>query len=204
MTTTPTPRRGRSATVVAVLALLFLASGCRIIAYDLAPEPERYRMTLDQRTGASTVHTAWEFVSERVVEDDTPAGTICFGNYVPEVGLGGPCEAEPLIFLGYEFGLDLDNSAPAARRHTIEVTGYYEDETVPLEVADLTAWASFDDGAGWAPVAVEPTGQDTFDLLVEHPRAGSGSGSVSIRVHAGDAEGNTVEQTIENAYTLRR
>jgi hypothetical protein len=199
----PSTRRRGATVVAAVLTLVFLATGCRIVAYDLAPESQRYRMTVDQQSGGSTVRTAWEFTSARVVEDDTPDGTICFGNYVPEVGLGGPCEAEPLIFLGYEFGLDLANTARAARPHTIEVTGYYEDETLPLEVVELTAWASFDEGGTWSPLAVEPTGDGTFDLTVDHPAARDG-GSVWLRVHAGDTEGNTVEQTIEHAYALRR
>ncbi|MBB5786087.1 hypothetical protein [Jiangella mangrovi] len=204
MTTTTARRRRRATVVAAVLTLLLLATGCRIIAFDLAPEAQRYRMTLDQENGASTVHTAWEFTSARVVEDDTPEGTMCFGNYVPEVGLGGPCEAEPLIFLGYELALDLDNTAPAGRQHTVEVTGYYEDDTKPLEVVELAAWASFDEGATWTPLTVEATGGGTFSVTVDHREAGPRPGSVWLRVHAGDTEGNTVEQTIENAYALRR
>ncbi|TDC47396.1 hypothetical protein E1212_24305 [Jiangella ureilytica] len=199
----PSTRRRGITVVAAVLTLLFLATGCRVIAYDLAPESQRYRMTVDQQSGGSTVRTAWEFTSARVVEDDTPDGTICFGNYVPEIGLGGPCEAEPLIFLGYEFGLDLANTAPAGRRHMVEVTGYYEDETAPLEVVELTAWASFDEGGTWSPLGVEPVGGGTFAVAVDHPAARDG-GSVWLRVHAVDTEGNTVEQTIENAYGLRR
>ncbi|WP_053203490.1 hypothetical protein [Jiangella muralis] len=199
---TITTRRG--AVVAALLALVVLATGCRVIAYDLAPEPQRYQMTLDQRTGVSTVHTSWEFVSAHVAEDDTPAGTICFGNWVPELGLSGPCEAEPLIFLSYEFGLALDNTARAGRPHTIAVTGYYEDGTNGLEVTELTAWASYDDGAEWAPVDVEPTGPGTFDLSLRHPGLDRTSGSVALRVRAEDGDGNTVEQTIQDAYALRR
>jgi hypothetical protein len=203
MSISATPGRRPALVLAAVLALLALATGCRVIAYDLAPGSERYTLELDQDNGTSIVHTTWEFTSAHVGADDTPEHTVCFGNYVPELGLGGPCTAEPLIFLRYDLDLDLDNTVRAGRAHTVAVTAYYEDPGTAPAVDELQAWATFDDGGGWQPLPVAATGDGSFEVTVAHPRLTETDGAVGLRIHATDTDGNTVEQTIDRAYGLR-
>jgi hypothetical protein len=55
---------------------------------------------------------------------------------------------------------------------------------------------SYDEARTWR--SVTDSGDDR--LVLDHPR---GASSVSLRVHLTDAQGNTVEQTVERAYLLR-
>jgi len=72
-------------------------------------------------------------------------------------------------------------------------------------VADLTAatvQASFDDGATWKTVETSRTGTDIWTARVVHPRKGTGTGFVSLRVQATDGSGITVDTTTIRAYAL--
>ncbi len=63
----------------------------------------------------------------------------------------------------------------------------------------LAVQASYDDGATWTPVTVATTG-DHWTATLTHP---AGGGFVSLKATAGDAAGNSVDQTILRAYALK-
>lgn len=191
----------RAGTVVLLSCLVALAPGCAaggdLVAYDLPPEPHRY--TLEVTT--QNVTTVWEYTSQRPAGDDSVQPCL-------EEALGDPepqgCRPEPLIFLRYELGLDLDNTVPARRPHEITVTGYYQPRLAEMpELTELSVEASFDDGTTWRSM---PTGTareaGTFTATIRHRDAGAGD-PVTLRISALDSEGNTVVQTIPEAYRLR-
>jgi hypothetical protein len=60
----------------------------------------------------------------------------------------------------------------------------------------LTAEASYEGGQTWTPATVRGNAQ----LILQHQ---AGAEAVSLRAKAVDGNGNTVEQTIINAYKLR-
>ncbi|WOX21417.1 hypothetical protein [Streptomyces solicathayae] len=196
----PSSRRRKVKLVVsAALAMLALV-GCKadVIAYDLPAESARYSF----RAETDGVKTVWGYTSERPTKADTPTSQPCLADVV--VKEPGPCRPEPLIFLRYDFGLGLDNTAPAEEAHPVTVTGYYQDRLgTPPTVTRLRAEASFDGGKTWKPVTTTAGGKNTFTARITHPSRDRASGGVALRISATDSAGNTVEQTIPQAYRLR-
>jgi hypothetical protein len=67
-------------------------------------------------------------------------------------------------------------------------------------VTALTVQASHDDGQTWQPVRLSRTGERQWRASVRNPA----EGFVTLRASATDADGNTVQQTIERAYGVTR
>ncbi|MFE7616859.1 hypothetical protein [Streptomyces sp. NPDC057496] len=194
-------RRRRTAKLAASAAVAMLALvGCKadVISYDLPAESARYTF----RAETNGVRTAWEYTSERPTESDTPTSQPCIADVV--VKDPGECRPEPLIFLRYDLGLDLDNTAKADRLHPITVTGYYQDRlSTPPTVNELRAEASFDGGRTWRPVSSRADGKNTFTVRVKDPKRDKAPDGVALRITATDSAGNEVEQTMPRAYGLR-
>ncbi|MFE7357758.1 hypothetical protein ACFU8Q_32645 [Streptomyces sp. NPDC057543] len=181
---------------VAMLALV----GCKadVISYDLPAESARY--TFQAETNG--VKTAWEYTSDRPAKSDTPTSQPCVADVV--VKDPGACRPEPLIFLRYDLGLGLDNTAKADGLHPITVTGYYQDRlSTPPTVTELRAEASFDGGKTWQPVITKADGKNTFTARIKHPKRDQAPEGVALRITATDSAGNNVKQTIPQAYRLR-
>lgn len=181
---------------VAMLALV----GCKadVISYDLPAESARY--TFQAETNG--VKTAWEYTSDRPTKSDTPKSQPCVADVV--VKDPGECRPEPLIFLRYDLGLGLDNTAKANGLHPITVTGYYQDRlSTPPTVTDLRAEASFDGGKTWKSVSTKADGKNAFTASIEHPERDKAPEGVALRITATDSAGNKVKQTIPQAYRLR-
>jgi hypothetical protein len=66
----------------------------------------------------------------------------------------------------------------------------------PVPPQQFSAEVSYDGGKTWMPVTVVGS-----ELKLEHP---AGANTVSLRAKATDSDGNTVEQTIVDAYKLRQ
>ncbi|MFB7217911.1 hypothetical protein [Streptomyces sp. NPDC056227] len=181
---------------VAMLALV----GCKadVISYDLPAESARYTF----QTETNGVKTAWEYTSDRPTKPDTPTSQPCIADVI--VKEPGACRPEPLIFLRYDLGLDLDNTVKAGGSHPITVTGYYQDRlsTLPT-VTELRAEASFDGGKTWQSASTKADGKNTFTTRIEQPKRDEAPGGVALRITATDSAGNTVKQTIPKAYRLR-
>lgn len=202
MRTYPSARR-HAGPVLGLLCAVAVASGCSsdFISYDLPPEPARYTLEVDSPDG---VHTTWEYVSQRAEEDTAPEHQPCVGELFQFQPPDTPCAPEPLIFLRYDLDLALDNTAPAAAAHEVTVTAYYQERlTTPPEVTDLQLEVSYDGGQTWAAVPVTSGDGGVFAATLTHPALGDTSGTVGLRVSAADSQGNTVRQTVPNAYRLR-
>ncbi|MFF3729139.1 hypothetical protein ACFYXM_02095 [Streptomyces sp. NPDC002476] len=192
-------RRKVNLAASAAVAMLALA-GCKadVISYDLPAESARY--TFQAETNG--VKTAWEYTSDRPTKPDTPTSQPCVADVV--VKETGPCRPEPLIFLRYDLGLGLDNTAKANGPHPITVTGYYQDRlSTPPTVTELRAEASFDGGKTWQSVSTKADGKNTFTARIKHPKRDKAPEGVALRITATDSAGNEVEQTIPQAYRLR-
>lgn len=164
--------------------------------YELGAEAAQYRLTLE----APDVVAAWDFSSSTVTEEATPPGLQC-----PETAFADsttPCQPQPLIFLRYDAGLDLLNTAPAPGAHRLQVTAYRQAAGGP-PLAGLRLWFSTDGGNAWTPVPdLRESHDGTFTGTVYVPPVDRTSGTVSLRAEAWDVDGNRVEQTILDAYGL--
>ncbi|MBO0913007.1 hypothetical protein [Streptomyces laculatispora] len=192
-------RRKVILTVSAAVAALTLV-GCKadVIAYDLPAESARYSFQAE----TNGVKTAWEYTSGRPDKADTPTSQPCVADVV--VKDPGLCRPEPLIFLRYDLGLGLDNTAEADGTHLITVTGYYQERlSTPPTVTDLRVEASFDGGRTWQPASTRADRKNTFTARIKHPKRDKAPDGVALRVTATDSAGNNVKQTIPKAYRLR-
>jgi hypothetical protein len=167
----------------------------------LLPTAATYQLdwkTTEFRDPAISTTTKWRFLSgpeDRAVE--LPEDTYCG----PDTSQG--CSLLPLLFVNYD--LDLTNALSAAAGSPFELAfgvGGQQAAPTPTGVS-ATVSVSFDDGVTWTdPRAATSHGNGKFTLPIQHPPLGETSGHVSLRVHAKDAVGNSVEQELIHAYAL--
>ncbi|MBB5787772.1 S8 family serine peptidase [Jiangella mangrovi] len=173
-------------------------------SFQLPPGTGDYRLTMDYvQPGppdglATRIATEWEFTSTPPTAGQLPEAYEC-----PVAALTDPCAFQPLVQLRWDLGLDLVNSAPAGRRHTI---GLHAAAPGGGPAADrLRVWFSVDDGASWRPTQVRPDGRRAsgdYRVTVPHPDLDATNGHVWLRTEAWTAAGDSVVQTIERAYRL--
>ncbi|SMD23716.1 Subtilase family protein [Kibdelosporangium aridum] len=147
--------------------------------FDVPADTGTYTLTAEAiRSGVSDVSTtvrgAWTFRS-------------------------GPAGADPvrlpLSTVRYTPALDATNSAPAGESFIVPVSVQAQNSGQGTVPKSLTVEASFDGGQTWTAATVVA---NVF-AIVQHPNDAT---SVSLRAKATDRAGNTVEQTIINAYKL--
>ncbi|MEV1147349.1 hypothetical protein [Micromonospora sp. NPDC049799] len=147
------------------------------------PGPARYRLDLttqrssDEWRYATRTETAWQFASAR------PAGDAA--------------QPLPLLQVDYRVPADLRGEVAGDRAHQLGLT-LRQPVGVPAPTGtQLRVEVSFDGGRSWRAVPVRGSGTG-FTAVVP-----AGHGTVSLRAHARDAAGNTVDQTVLDAYGLR-
>ncbi|MGI5248457.1 hypothetical protein [Actinacidiphila glaucinigra] len=198
----PTRRRKIVLAGLAAAASLVL-SGCAggtgdLVAYDLPAKSARYTFEAD----TNGVKTVWEYSSDKPTKGDAPQLQPCMGDVVGDNRAA--CRPEPLIFLRYDLGLGLDNTAKAGETHPITVVGYYQERlTTPPKLNSLQVEATFDGGRTWQTVSSKAAGTNTFTASIRHPKRGRAAQGVGLRISATDTGGNTVRQTFPTAYKLR-
>ncbi|MGC4808767.1 hypothetical protein [Micromonospora sp. DT233] len=143
----------------------------------------RYRLDVSTRRSseqwrwATRTDTAWQFTSAR------PAGTAA----VPL----------PLLQVDYRVPADVRGTVPGGRPHRLGLT-LRQPAGVPAPTGtSVRVEVSHDGGRTWRTVPVLGHGT-RFTALVP-----AGRGAVSLRVRAADRAGDSVEQTVIDAYGLR-
>ncbi|ONI79436.1 hypothetical protein ALI144C_26875 [Actinosynnema sp. ALI-1.44] len=147
--------------------------------FQVPADTGSYTLTTEAvRSGVSdvstTIRAAWTFRSG-------PAGT-------------DPVRL-PLSTVRYTPALDATNSAPAGESFIIPVSVQQQASNQGTVPKTLTVDASFDGGQTWTATTIVAN----VLAIVQHPNDAT---SVSLRAKATDRAGNTVEQTIINAYKV--
>jgi subtilisin family serine protease len=149
---------------------------------DTTAAPARYRLDLTTERGgeewlwATRTETSWEFRSGR------PAA--------------GRTEPLSLLQIGYAVPADLTGYVSGRHPHLLGLTLWHQEGLPAPRGTTLRVEVSLDEGAKWRSVPVIRHG-DGYRALIP-----AGYGSVSLRVHARDAAGNAVTQTVIRAYGL--
>ncbi|MGK5739831.1 S8 family serine peptidase [Micromonospora sp. URMC 103] len=147
------------------------------------PDAARYRLDVStQRSSAewrwgTRTDTAWQFTSAR------PAGDAA--------------RPLPLLQVDYQVPADLRGEVPGNRPHQLGLTLRQPAGVPAPRGTDVRVEVSFDGGKSWRPAPVHGSGT-RFTAMVP-----AGHGTVSLRVHAADRAGNSVDQTVVDAYGLR-
>lgn len=110
----------------------------------------------------------------------------------------------PLLRVDYDTRVGLDNTVPAGSVRPLGLRVVHPDGLgdAPF-IRSAQLWVSYDEGDSWHEVAAVPTGPSrgsgNYTALVVHPQEHE---SVSLRVEATDADGNSIEQTVLRAYGI--
>jgi subtilisin family serine protease len=153
--------------------------------FDLSPGLATYRLELEATRAlpsqlSSQIDLAWTFRSEHVAGDE-PARL-------------------PVMTVRFAPILDEHSRAPAGRFFLIPVAISRQLDAPSAPLTRLTVDASYDRGKTWQAAPVLRLG-DIGVAVVRHPAR---QGLVSLRATAVDRSGNAVEQTILDAYRLRK
>jgi hypothetical protein len=110
----------------------------------------------------------------------------------------GAVVTEPVILADYDVDVDLRNRVRALehRRVAFDLNlAHAAGSTSTAPIGDVTVEASYDDGLTWRPATVTDEGTGRHGVVL--PR---GTGFVSLRLHAADTAGSSLDQTIIRAW----
>ncbi|WP_433173549.1 S8 family serine peptidase [Actinoallomurus sp. CA-150999] len=143
-------------------------------------DPGRYRLELDatnrQRDTSTSTHTAWE-VDAAFDKASAPL---------------------PMLSFGYDVPLDLLNSVAGGSKYTARINTAYQTAYKGSGPFTVDAWVSHDGGKTWTGLGSRTTdeaGDARFAI-----RSPKGAKAVTLRVKATDAHGDSVDQTINDAW----
>jgi len=163
---------------------------------DVPAADAAYRILFDEtriapwHTQAIRSSTEYTFRSAHAGATSVPANWIC----ADRTNTG--CAAVSLLNLGYRTQVDLTNQAPPGPQH-LNISVTHSPGIPDLPISTATVEVSFDDGGTWTPATVTG-GNGQYDATFTAPSPGF----VSTRVHATDAAGTAITQTVVRAYTI--
>lgn len=153
-----------------------------------------------QETGSGTgsVSTSWTFHSSAADPiTRLPSGENC------QPAPAATCSLLPLLFPGYDLPLNTTSQATAGAPLTFGLTVASQQGAPAPAGVTVSVAASFDDGKTWStPVDAKQAGGNRFSVTIDQPQLSATTGFGSLRVTARDAAGDTVTQTIIQAYGL--
>ncbi|MFC0507053.1 S8 family peptidase [Micromonospora costi] len=147
------------------------------------PGSARYRLDVttqrssDEWRRATRTETAWQFTSATPAKDTA--------------------QPLPLLQVDYQVPADLRGEVRGNRPHQLGLTLRQPAGVPTPEGTGVRVEVSFDGGTTWRAAPVKGSGT-RFTATVP-----AGHGTVSLRVHAADRAGNSVDQTVVDAYGLR-
>jgi len=161
----------------------------------LASKPGVVRFTLSAtRTGriyhlSTASQTVWTWHTARRPGATVPAGWICANG-------SQRCAVQRMMTLLYDVsGMAVDGVAPAGPQQVQLTVGRLQDAPVS-RVTGATVAVSVNGGATWQPATVTPAGGGLFNVTFTAPPGAF----VSLRVHAADAAGDQITETITRGY----
>ncbi|WP_157878047.1 S8 family serine peptidase [Streptomyces torulosus] len=146
-------------------------------AYRLTVEAKR--STADTST-STTVAVVWTFTSARPAPNRTVTLPLSAVRFTPKLSLSGTAPAGGTL------------TVPLKVRGAAAAAG---------QVAALTVKVSFDGGRTWKTLAVKTDAKGARSVSVKHPASAK---AVSFLVDLKDKSGNTLRQTITDAYRLAK
>ncbi len=195
-------------------------SSAGFASFHLSPDPATYQLVYDVSRSApwwpasTTVHTTWTFPSAERAPDQLPSGWTCSdksggggGGRADRGGGGGGgggegCSFEPLLFSSYRTSAGIDDVVPAGGPATVDVTVGHQRGAADAALDAFSAQVSYDDGQTWRDVPATAAGDGTYRLSYPQPTLEQTTGFASLRIHAADRSGSSIEQTIIRAYPL--
>lgn len=147
---------------------------------------------------AATVDTDWTFQSGPGDPGATlPSTETC----APDATQS--CSFLPLLFLRYDLPLNYNDQATAGTSEPVDFTVTSQQNAPAPSGLSATVSASFDGGQTWTtPGAATSLGNGRFSTTISQPALADTNGSVALKVTATDGSGDSVTQTLIDAYGL--
>ena len=168
--------------------LIAQTSGFPFGTFPALPGTAGYRLVFDGKrtapwwSNATETSTTWTFTSSRPAQ--------------------GQEALPPLLQVSHDLPLDELNKAPGHQAYTFTIGVGHQPGVGGPGIAQVEAWASFDDGGTWTKITLVGLGNGELRAVVLHPRFEDTTGAVSLRVKATDTAGNGIDQTVIRAYGL--
>ncbi len=138
---------------------------------------------------STATRTVWTWHTGRRPGARLPAGWTCADGTQR-------CAVQPMMTLLYDVsGLAIDGVAPAGQQQIQLTVGRLQLAPVS-RITGATVAVSVNGGATWQPATVTPAGGGTFNVTFTAPPGAF----VSLRVHAADAAGDEITETITRGY----
>jgi hypothetical protein len=107
----------------------------------------------------------------------------------------------PLLQLDYHLDTDLSGALRGGGKERLGLTAFHVEDVVGAgSVEGATLEVSYDDGATWQRVSLQPAGDGSWTGEVRIPR---GADFGSLRATASDDAGNSVRQEVIRAFSVR-
>lgn len=144
---------------------------------------------------SNTVHTEWTFGSAHSGTRTVPEDWQC-----PPTFTSTDCSALPLVMANYQLGVGLDGtSPPGPDQLTLALAHATGATNAPF--AKATVEVSFDGGTTWTPTALFDLGGGKYRALWVNPLHPK-QGDVALRISGTDVNGNSLTQTVTNAFDI--
>jgi hypothetical protein len=166
-------------------------------AVTIPAAAKRLRLELGTAVSAPWTTTAGRVTTDWTWNTAAPTGSLPEGRTCTQPDQ--PCAFQPLLFAEYAAGVDTTNAVPAGVATPLTVVVRHQAYDTAPAADHLTLEVSGDDGATWAPVTVASSGEGRFIATVT-PAAGTGF--LSVRIHATDPLGGTLDQTVVRALRV--
>ena len=130
------------------------------------------------------------------------SNTLPAGNACDEEAAGGSCQILPVLSLSYGLASDGTNTSGSATQMLRLSVGHlsYDGFGSHSRITSASVSVSFDGGTTWVPAKVSGT-NGHYVATWANPASAAGTDPM-LRVSAADASGDTISQTVTNAYTI--
>jgi hypothetical protein len=167
----------------------------------LLPQAASYQLDSTEsqhQNSAATVDTDWTFRSSpRDPAASLPSTDTC----APDATRA--CSFLPLLFLRYNLPLNHSDQAVAGTSEKINFTVTRQQNAPAPTGVSATVSVSFDGGQTWTTAQPATSlGGGKFTTTISQPALSGTDGSVALKVTATDSSGDSVTQTLIDAYEL--
>jgi hypothetical protein len=169
------------------------------VTFAVPPEAHTYRIedTVDRAalgfTTATRTSSVYTVSSSSTSGQPVPAGWFCI---VPGTGA---CTVLPLLTANVPLPTAPDGTIPVGAATFVVSIGHVPAATESA-ISAMTFATSLD-GTTFSPATVAGLGNGRYQVTLTTPAAAAGH-QLSIRMHAEDAAGATLTQTVTNAYSV--
>ncbi len=151
-----------------------------------------YDGAADGQVRSTHASTEWDFRSTGA-DRDVPSGWVC------DADPATPCTVLPMMTVSYAMPTSLTGAvAPGASSFVVTVGHVQAAAATPITGLSFGVAV---DGSDFTPQQVRPLGGGRYLVTVVNPALTAGTG-MSVQLHATDAAGGSITQTVQTAYTI--